>query len=247
MSRKLGEGMATRLSGSSISDNANDQIQMRTILREMADFIALYETIEEKLVAREAALEEKLLMGEKLIAEQLAKIKTSFTSFQAIMSDSGAARWRIAAESALREGAEHIKVLQDSSFEVSQAFKEGYDRLEKITNTAVKNITDATNTFRAADFKEAAIEGSGQIKEISNTGIKRITKLIQTFHFKSFVASLFLTVFVVFLTGLYMNNEWPWEIHRQAAKERNAGQTLLAAWPRLTIAEQQNIINASKK
>jgi len=238
--------MAIRNLGSmQISESPAEQT--RAMLREMADFIALYETIEEKLIAREIALEGKLVTGEKLLSEQLTKIKSSFSSFQAIMTEAGAARWRIAAESALREGKEHLSALQETSTDIIQAFKEGSEQLEKVANSAISGITEATGSFSAIDFTNTATKGCEQIKEASSSGIKRTTKLIKLFHVKNLFMCLVLTIFVIFLTGLYVNDEWPWEIHSQAAKERNAGQTLLAAWSYLTPAEQQNIIAASKK
>lgn len=238
--------MASRSYGA-VQMSGNSAEQMRSLLRQMADFIALYETIEEKLVAREIALEGKLIAGEKLLAEQLAKIKESFVSFQAIMTDAGAARWRIAAENALKEGGQHIRELQETSVQINQALKQGCDAFEKAATDTIAGIAEAGNSFQALGFKEAVAKGCEQVKETSSIGIKRLSKFLKSFHLKSIVLSLTLTMFAVFLTGLYINNEWPWEIHMQASKERHAGQTLLAAWPHLTPAEQQDILNASKR
>lgn len=232
-----------------ISDHANlsPSEQMHLLLREIADFVALYETLEEKLIAREIALETKLITGEKLLAEQLAKIKTCFTSFQSIMTDAGAARWRIAAETAVREGSDHLRSLKDASFDLSRTFKEGCEQIERTATAAIRGIEESANSFQINDLKESAVRGCEQIKETSRLGIKRISKLIKSFHAKSLMMCIALTIFVIFLTGLYVNDEWPWEIHQQAAKERSAGRTLLAAWSSLTPGQQQEIINASKK
>lgn len=238
--------MASRSYGD-VQMSGNSAEKMRGLLREMADFIALYETIEEKLVAREIALEGKLIAGERLLADQLTKIKESFVDFQAIMTDAGAARWRIAAENALKEGGQHIRELQETAVQITQILKQGCDTFEKTATETVAGVAEVGNSFQALGFKETVIKGCEQVKATSSAGIKNLSKLVKSFHLKSIVLSLALTLFAVFLTGLYINNEWPWEIHMQAAKERHAGQTLLAAWPHLTPAEQQDIINASKK
>lgn len=228
-----------------VGDDNNDQIHH--LLCEMADFIALYETIDEKLKARELALEEKLSMSEKLLAEQLANIRTSLLDFQAIMTESGAARWRVAADQALRDGSNHLKTLQDTSLEITQTIKEGCNQLEKVTNKTVNGLAKAANSFQSEGFKEVALQGCDKVRETTFGSIKRIARLIKSFYAKSIVTSLIITLFIIFMTGLYMNDEWPWEIHQTASKERSAGQTLLAAWSHLTPTEQQDILNASKK
>lgn len=221
--------------------------QMRGLMREMADFIALYETMEEKLVAREVALEGRLLEGERIITDQLARVKASFVDFQAIMTEAGAARWRIAAENALREGKQHLQTLQQTSLEVTHTLKDGCSQLEAAATQTIANVADAISSFQALGFKESAAKNCDQVKKISVTGIKRITRAIKSFHWKNFAISVIITLFIVFLSGLYINDEWPWEIHARAAKERSAGATLLAAWGNLSPSQQQEILIASKK
>lgn len=221
--------------------------QMRGLNREMAEFIALYETIEDKIVAREIALEEKLHKGDKLLSEQLNKIKATFHTFEALMSEAGAARWRIAAENALREGNEHLHVLQRTTHEALHTFQTGTSEFEKIATKSLHDFSEAMNVFQASDIQEAAKLGCKQIKKSSLTGIKRISKLIATFHWKNLSLSILITIFVMLGTSLYVNAEWPWEIHSQAAQERNAGKILLDAWPHLSSIEQQVILNSSKK
>lgn len=216
--------------------------QMYSLNREMADFIALYETIEDKIIAREIALEGKLHHADKLVAEQLNKIKSSFNTFEAIMSEAGAARWRIAAENALREGNEHLHVLQRTTCEAIQTFQEGTNALEKIAKKSLTEFSETTHLFRPSDFQEAAKLSCKQIKKSSLSGIKRISKLMTAFHWKSFSLSLVITILVMLATSLYVNAEWPWEIHSQAAQERSAGKALIAAWSHLSSAEQQAIL-----
>jgi hypothetical protein len=221
--------------------------QTHQLLREIANFIALYETIEEKLTAKEIALEEKLIFAEKKLAEQLIYIRNSFAEFQAIMTEAGAARWRIAAENALREGKQHLKVLQDTTSEVTQALKQSSTELEKTTERTVSGISEAAHSFQAAEFTEAANRGCAQVKDATTSGLKQIYNIIKTIHIKNLGLSLAATLFAIAITGLYVNDEWPWEIHSQVAKERSAGITLISAWPHLNPTEQQDIINGSKQ
>ena len=220
--------------------------QTRFLLREIADFIALYETIEEKLAIREIALEEKLSIVEKKLEQQLNKIKQSFLEFQTIMTEAGAARWRVAAENALKEGKQHLKTLQDTTQEVTSALKESSVELEKTTARTVSGISEAAQSFQATNFKDAANHGYAKVSQAATFGLQQIANLVKTIHWKNLGLSLAITLFAVAVTGLYVNDEWPWEIHNQVAKERSAGVTLMAAWSHLTPAEQQDILNNSK-
>lgn len=238
--------MASRdMNYASAVDHITDHMQ--SLMREMANFVAMYETIDEKLIAREIALESKIISSEQLLLSQLNYVKNAFNDFHSIMTEAGAARWRIAAENALRDGTQHLHNLQETTSEISQTLRDGSEQFGIVANQTVKGLTDAASTFHADRFKEAASIGCVQIKEFSVSQIKRITKLVSYFHLKNVFLSLGLTLFVIFLTGLYINDEWPWESHQQVAKEREAGKTLLAAWSYLSPQEQQDIISSGKK
>lgn len=239
--------MVSRVTSKATEESAIQVEQMRGLMRDMADFVALYETVDSKLTARENTIEEKLISAEKMLVNQLARIKATLADFQEIMTEAGAARWRIAAENALKEGESHLHALRESSIEVGLTLKESCEGFQQAANHAALQITEATNSFQMVGFKEIVMKGCGQIKDISLLNIKRISRLIRSFHWKNVALSLVVTLLVVFLTGLYLDDEWPWELHQQAAKERSAGQTLIAAWSHLPVVEQQDIVNASKK
>lgn len=228
-------------------ENDSAAEQFHHIFREMADFMALYENIEEKIIAREIALESKLVSSEKSLAEQLTKIKESFSCFESIMTEAGAARWRIAAENAVRQGNEHLQILKNVSSASAQTFVEGCDRFERIASKSLTKLTEVSHSIPTADFQLAAKTGCKQLKKTSLSGIKRVSKLVTNLHLKSFILATLMTIFVIFVTGLYVNDEWPWEIHSQVTKERNIGRALLAAWPYLSPLEQEDIINSSKR
>lgn len=232
-------------------DTSKDKVdlsseQMRRIFREMADFIALYETIDEKLTAREIALENKLIASEKALLEQLGQIKSVFKDFQSIMTEAGAARWRIAAENALHEGKQHLDNLTEVASNITQSIQDGCNNLNQTTSQSIAKFNLATNTFRAEEFKNSAYQGSELIKNTSISQINRALDLVKWFHWKNLTMAFVLTLFVVFLSGLYVGDEWPWELHSQAVKERSAGKTLLNAWPHLSLLQQQTILNDSK-
>jgi hypothetical protein len=227
-----------------IKDNAK---AMRKLLREMADFVALYETLEEKLQEREKALEEKLIASEIRLNQQLVNIKNSLKDFEAIMTEAGAARWRLTAEKALKEGRTYMQALHTTSDEVTSTLKQGCEHLEHIASQTMAGVTKATNALPVEDFKRIAMEGSQQIKNATQSAVKNIAQLTQWFHWKNLTMAFAMTIFIIFITNLYVNDEWPWETHSFVAKERKAGHALLSAWPHLTANQQQKIIAYADK
>jgi hypothetical protein len=234
--------------GQSVASNGESTTtQAHVLLHQIADFTALYETLEDKIISRENALEEKLATNETLLAEQLHHISAAFAEFQTIMTEAGAARWRIAAENAQREGKAHLQTLQQVSTNLVQTVKEGCEQLSQTTSQTIAGIAQATQTLPIKDFTQTIEQGCEQLKTTATSSIEKLAGLIRWFHWRNMAMALAVTLFVIFLAGLYENDEWPWQTHAQVVKERSAGQALVAAWPHLTPAEQQDIINASKK
>ena len=44
------------------------------------------------------------------------------------------------------------------------------------------------------------------------------------------------------ITGLYLDDEWPWEAHSEVVQQRNLALSVEKTWPILSLADQQNIL-----
>jgi polyhydroxyalkanoate synthesis regulator phasin len=163
------------------------------------------------------------------------------------MTEAGAARWRIAAEKAFNEGKIHLETAQEISSEMIATLKQGSEQLEQAATKAITHLSEASSSFRTSQFKNAAANACDMIRNMASNQITKLAELIKWFHWKNLAMAIAVSLFITFLAGLYLNGEWPWDIHARVIKERNAGQMLLAAWPKLTPSEQQDIINGSKK
>jgi len=221
--------------------------RMRALMREIADFVALHETIEGKLIEREAALEEKLVASQTYLSNQLARVKETLAEVGTMMTETGAARWRVAADKAMKDGQEHLQQAQQTVDYINQTIKQGCDHLEKSIGQTSANIAQEARALPIENFKQIVTQGGEKIKSTTATNIGQVTQLIQQFHWKNIGMMLGITLLIIFLTGLFLSDEWPWEMHQTAAKERNAGRLLLAAWPHLTPAEQQDVVNNANR
>jgi thiol:disulfide interchange protein len=221
--------------------------QFHNLLRELADFNAIYETVQEKLKAREFALEQKLAAAGQQLSNQLNEIQRSLEKFASFMTEEGAARSRMAIKQAKEEAQASLQALTSSCEDIKQTMDETETRLEHTVTQTLTRVANITQSFPAAEFKQVTQESCDEIKKTSNSAIKQIANFAKQFHRKNLIMAFVLTLFMAFILGLYLNGEWPWEIHSQVLKERNAGRALLTAWPKLTPAVQQAIINAAKR
>lgn len=221
--------------------------EIQHLLREMANFIALYETIEAKIMARESAIENKILLTEKVVTHQLDIINASLADFKGLMTEAGATRWETTAQNILNQGQTHLAILRAISNDASKTLQENINQLHQASIQANDKMTFASKTFRTDEFKQITTESCNKIKTAANTAIRTVVNLIKNFHWKNIAMIFTLTLLVIFTTGLYINAEWPWEIHQDVVNERKAGKILLNAWPYLNSAEQQHINNIAKR
>lgn len=221
--------------------------QFHSILREVADFNAIFETVQEKLKAREMALEQKLNAAGQQLSNQLVEIQRSLEIFANFMTEEGAARSRMAIKQAKEETQSALQTLKSTCEEIKHTVEETETRLDHTITQTLTHVAEITKSFPADEFKQVTEKSCAEIKETSNNAMKQMVNFGRLFHRKNLIMAFVLTLFMAFVLGLYLNGEWPWEIHQQVIKERNAGRALLTAWPKLTPAEQQAIIHAANR
>jgi hypothetical protein len=220
---------------------------MQQLLQEITNFVALYDELEARLAEREAILEEKLIANETLMAEQVAQLRESLIELEGLLNETGIAHWQATAQAALHEGKTHIQTLRDVSNDITESISRGCGRLDQAVEQTLTGIAQAANTLPANEFKQIIEQGSAQIKTTSITAVKKISHLITALHWKTIGIALALSLLAIFVAEFYQNNEWPWETHSLAIKERAAGKLLLNAWPVLTPTERQDIINVGNQ
>jgi len=228
-------------------DFGNERENLHSALHRMSEFIAMFEAAEEKMVAREHALQESMQANEHVINAQLEKIQKTLNEFTNIMTEAGAARWRVAAEGAMRDGKAHIESLTKANEEFFSNANKSCERLDRASNFAIKGVSEAVNAFSANDFKRLTGDCLEQVRRATDNAVSRIGRVVKWFHWKNIALALSITVVVMMVTGLYLNDEYPWEIHQEVIQQRDAGQALINAWPSLSAREKTLILNSAKK
>ncbi len=221
----------------------HDLDTLNTNILKIAEFIALFESAEEKLKERENALEQRIVNNEHRLNEQLVKISSVFSEFQSVMTEVGAARWRIVAEKTLQQSEEHLKNIRYATDEFIRCSAESYERLNKATDYTVKGLSKTIHSFRMEDFQRVTTMSIETVSNACVISLDKIKNVISWFHWRNIALVFSITIVVTMITGLYINDEWPWQSHQKMMQQRQLALAVEAAWPQLSVLDQQEILH----
>lgn len=236
---------------------ASDQERFKELLRRTGEFIAYFEIAEGKMITWKNDIESSFSEHKVHVKTQLESIKVQCDAMNETMTEVGAARWRIAAESALSEGQQHlnelktvcnqhIKQCQTQQVQLSQIAKNNLSEIKKAETLITAKINNVIKRLNLEEIRELAEHSRDLIEESAHTAVNQHQKLLKQFRLKT----ISLVFAVVMLTsagmGLYLNDEMPWEIHKHAKQERMAGKALIHAWPGLTQDIKDKLISSNQ-
>lgn len=224
-----------------------DPKRVRQLLQRMGEMVATFEVAEVKLRDREQQLESRINEHEHKVNNQMQSMRDMLQEFQMVMTEAGVARWRLAAEGSLEQGAKHVDVLKSTCEEFRQLSEQTCERLERATAYSVKGVTEAMDTIRVADFKQIAEESCNRVEFTATTAVKNIAKVARWFYWKKLVLVFVFSTAVAVIYGLYINAEWPWEMHQDILQQREVGTATMRAWPQLSRQDQEIIRHNSKR
>ncbi len=238
---------------------AEDATQQLKEMNQLAGkFIANFELAYSELITSHNKLQDIIADHHKHFNSQLSDIREVTEELRSVLTEAGAARWRIAAENALCEGEQHRKLLettseqhlgmlQESNQELLKVVKKSFDRLDRAANFTVKNISDAIASFHVRDFQNLTERSHEAVRQTSIQTVRHLKKLSKWFHWKNLALASVIALTTSFVTAFYLNDEFPWENRKQVVMQRNAGQALITAWPNLSQAERDRIMDYAQQ
>lgn len=237
-----------------MSLSETDVERLKSMSRHAAEFVVNFEMAEKKMDEWEL----KLYQQEQRVQQQLTAVHEATEELRTIMTEAGAARWRIAAEQALNLGKEHVETLRDLSNDQVRLQKERnehfmrlakktFERLDRASEHAIKKMNESIDAFNPQAMKLAADKSREVLETTSVQALSSIQKLHTRFHWKSVGIALGIALFTSISVGLYTTAELPWEAREKAALQRNAGSALINAWPMLSQNERENILRHAEQ
>ncbi len=94
-----------------------------------------------------------------------------------------------------------------------------------------------------SNIEQQGSQAINNIEQSAQNTIVKSEKSLSKYQWQSIMLPLLTTLLTTFALGLYMSDEYPWEVHQHAQNERGAGVVLMQAWPKLTQQEKIKILN----
>jgi hypothetical protein len=136
----------------------------------------------------------------------------------------------------------HIETLES---EIEELSKKTIDHIHMTATRTIECIDHHLNDYDPQQLKRIAHESYENIANQANETIKLGHHILNVFQIRQIMVAIIIAFSSTVITGLYMNDELPWEHHQKIHDERKAGQLLLHAWPQLTKEERLKIIGKS--
>lgn len=156
--------------------------------------------------------------------ERLKKLLSQTSEFIAYfeLADSKMLQWRQDIEFQASIQLKLLRQMNQHQQELARLTQQTISRLEEQSTQTIANVEDtALNTLLKSE------------------------KTLKKYHWHSILLPLLTTLLTTFALGLYMSDEYPWEVHQHALNERGAGVVLMNAWPKLTQQEKTKILSVN--
>ncbi|MBI5447563.1 MAG: hypothetical protein HY939_02395 [Gammaproteobacteria bacterium] len=204
--------------------------RFRSLLQQLTDFAVRYEDLEKQLEARSGEVETLLLESGKNIASYLEQIQKILKDYEGMMSETGAARFRLNAEKILKDGQEHQLQLQSLSQKLIEKMNQSTESFNEQAHTAVQHFSEELEGIDLRQFKETAQQAYTLLEDMSKEVISRVQKATRGFLIKNLLGMGAIAIIIVVFLGQYTTNEWPWDAHQRATQERAIGNDILEDW-----------------
>lgn len=220
--------------------------QMRELAVRMGDYIALFEEAARKIEEHEVLSGRRLEATEHYFKDRIDQIDRTTLELGEVMSQAGAARWRVAAEAALQQGDQHLAELRQVVQGFQQITQQNYHHLQQTVENCAEQMRQMIQTIPVDNLQTSVNENVQAIKMATDQMGRRVQHWSRWFHWERVGIVLAITVLVSFLMSLYVTDEFPWESHSQVVAQRSAGKILLSAWPHLSMHDKTDIRLAAR-
>lgn len=213
-------------------------VTLEQLSRQLADFIALYELAASNIERHELFTGQRMAEIEVRFKGQLDSIHASLSEFKSLLSEMGIARWRLAAEGALKSGQEHVDVLRESSQALLDEIRLGSQRFESSRTAAILQLNEASKLIGLNEFRQATQHYRDALEQQTEKILERLDKSSNWFHWQRVLLIVLVAILSAMTATFVLTNQLPWETHQQSSLERSAGKALLKAWPHLSKEDQ---------
>lgn len=234
--------------------DAQEVARLKELLRRTGEFIAYFELADSKMMAWRQSIEQNMNTQRELFHQQLSALQQELSTLQNLLTQAGLMHFRQAADTALEQGRQHLQHMQkteqavlqhhsDYQAQLAQLCEESRQYIMQYTSTALDKISHKLAQYDSQQFHRLTIDSCEQVEKSAQDAILTSSKLLRKFHWRTLALTILVSMITAFAMGLYISDEYPWEIHQHAMSERNAGKLLMNSWARLTHDERDKILS----
>lgn len=227
--------------------------RIKDFVKHSAEFIAYFELADTKMQDWHAKIEADIYEQEQRHEAQISAIEAQVTAFEELLTQAGVARFRVQLDAMLEENNQQIQNLHSVCETLEARFNEEQQRhMEFISNatrsldayceSAIMKINTQLAQYDADHFRRTANDSCDQVEKVAQKAIAHSNKALKTLQWRQLGLAIVASVLTAFTIGLYVSDEWPWELHQQAMNERDAGKLLIKVWPQLSTEDKHKII-----
>ena len=218
---------------------------LQALTRQMGDYIALFEEAAQRIEKHELLNGKRLEENEHYFKQRLRDIQQASSELSSVVTQAGAARWRVSAEAALKQGEAHLDELQNAVQNFKLFTQENYQRMQDTATRCAERMHAVAENIELESLQNSVKSNVAAIDDMTTKVSQRAGRWLKRFHWEQLSLIFIVAVFVTFLTSMYITDEFPWESHAQVVAEHNAGKLLLKAWPHLPAKERADIRHAA--
>lgn len=222
--------------------NTSISVNNKEILQQMADFIAKTELEHSRSSATQDIFSIQLSAKKRELDQKLHELSTEVKQLRTLLSRSGINEWRQESEQLAQKGQQELRALEETIKDIKSHVVRGSEQLNRSTMNTVKTVAKLVTSFRGNDLKRITERNSVDLHHVAEENLQYVDKALHRFHWRNLGMALVVALVVSFVMSVYIDNALPWQMHREVAKEREAGQALVSAWPKLSHAAQATII-----
>jgi hypothetical protein len=230
-----------------------DIAKIKEFVRHSAEFIAYFELADSKMREWQSSLEKQLQENQQQYEEKYQHVHAQLEAFEEMLTQAGLARFRLQADEVFTQSTQQLQQTEQVSEEFLTKIKSQQQEIEHFLDKAlgkldthsqatIQKIDQQLARYDADHFRRVANESCDKVENAAQQAVHKSFQLLNKTNVKITAIAIVASVITAFTIGLYVSDEWPWEMHQQAMNEREAGKMLMHAWPKLSQNDRNKII-----
>ncbi|MCC5791351.1 MAG: hypothetical protein JJT82_01905 [Legionellaceae bacterium] len=231
-----------------------DIATIKEFVRQSAEFIAYFELVDSKIQEWQCSFETNLQHQQNHLQKQHSYLDKEIKLFEETLTQAGLARFRLQADKLLQQSEHHLKQverftsnglqnLQAQQEQLQHFIRDALTKMDLHCQQGIQKIDQQLSRYDADHFRRIASDSCEQVERVAQHAIDKSNAAVRTLQWKTVLLTAAASLLTAFAIGLYVSDEWPWEMHQQAMNEREAGKILMKAWPKLTHAQRTTILH----